>query len=290
VIGGKPTRIVSLPAANAGTANGTVNGGSGQHALPLKAPSKAASAHQEVAVKTYVSLKYDYFTLDPSNRPVDSFHVERIKASMQANPHWLPLFPILVNDEGVVLDGQHRLVAAKSLGLPVYYRIESEVHHGPAITMQDVATINSTSRGWSGPSYLHSYAKQGLADYVFMQNFMREHRILFTSALELLGGGRRENNKFFSEGKFKVTDLDTANVVVAWIQDFEAFGAKFARQTAFIRALRVLSQNPKYDHANMLRKLGYLSRRLVRCGTTSEYLAMLEEIYNYKTQHRVRST
>jgi len=55
-----------------------------------------------------------------TNRPVNEKRVEKLKEAMEVEDlgH---LFPIVVDDENIIRDGQHRFTARKKLGLPIYY-------------------------------------------------------------------------------------------------------------------------------------------------------------------------
>ena len=47
--------------------------------------------------------------------------------------------------------------------------------------------------------------------------------------------------------------------------------------------LRIINGTPEYDHSQMMKKLSYLSEKLVKCVDVESYLRLLESIYNYKT-------
>jgi hypothetical protein len=63
----------------------------------------------------------------PTNRPIDPTNLRHIKASLMIN-NMLEFRPIMVNKNMEVIDGQHRLEAAKELGLEVFYQINESTH------------------------------------------------------------------------------------------------------------------------------------------------------------------
>jgi len=67
-------------------------------------------------VDTKVFTKEEYVTLIPSVSPQD---YERLKASIKEEGGLM--FPIILNQDNVVLDGHHRLRACKELGIPIDY-------------------------------------------------------------------------------------------------------------------------------------------------------------------------
>jgi ParB-like chromosome segregation protein Spo0J len=66
---------------------------------------------------------FDYDAYDPynnqllGNRTPDRSHVRKIKESMEKN--YYPTI-IQVNEQNQIIDGQHRFLAIKELGLPMY--------------------------------------------------------------------------------------------------------------------------------------------------------------------------
>lgn len=64
--------------------------------------------------------EYDRFSFLTANRPVDYNHVNKIKKSLQEYG-FLDSQPITVNNEMQIIDGQHRFVACKEMGLPIKF-------------------------------------------------------------------------------------------------------------------------------------------------------------------------
>jgi ParB-like chromosome segregation protein Spo0J len=69
-----------------------------------------------VLVLTKIVTREGYVTLIP---PVSTDDYERLKASIKEEGGLL--FPIIINQNNVVLDGHHRLRACKEIGIPISY-------------------------------------------------------------------------------------------------------------------------------------------------------------------------
>jgi len=65
------------------------------------------------------------FKLHNVNREVDTPRVKRITDSMKKDG--LKLVPIIVNSNYVVVDGQHRLTAAKEAGKGIYFIVDTSI-------------------------------------------------------------------------------------------------------------------------------------------------------------------
>ena len=63
---------------------------------------------------------YSIFKKINGNRGISHSHVTKLTAAI-ARRNLLQLFPIIVNEKMEIVDGQHRLWAAKRLKLPIYY-------------------------------------------------------------------------------------------------------------------------------------------------------------------------
>jgi len=63
---------------------------------------------------------YNYSMFEPlkGNRAINPIHLKRITESIKNN---YLLSPILINEKGQIIDGQHRFKSAKDLGLPIRY-------------------------------------------------------------------------------------------------------------------------------------------------------------------------
>ncbi len=113
---------------------------------------------------------YDIFKGIVGNRKVEKKHVEMLTGAIDRN-NLLNVRPIIVNEEMMVIDGQHRLEAAKLLEVPIFYYIVKGAGH------QEVALLNSNQRNWIMSDYLNMYAKQGYPEYIKLKEFLENHKI-----------------------------------------------------------------------------------------------------------------
>ena len=102
--------------------------------------------------KIYQTNNYNKFNNFLGNRSVASVtsrhHIEKLMESMKKS--YLPQ-PIIVDENMAVLDGQHRLEAARQLNLPIYYL----KMHSP-ISVMDIQRVNNVTNKWDTNDYLSS--------------------------------------------------------------------------------------------------------------------------------------
>ena len=222
---------------------------------------------------------YDVFVFDPANRPVNRNHVEKLKASISKR-NLLSSYPIIVsaqNGEWVVRDGQHRLVAARELGVPIYYTFNDDM------TTDDVSFTNGAQASWSSLDFLYHFCARGFAEYVRFREFMERHPwMTFAVAVNLCTYGDRTATGFKS-GEYKCNDVEFAEQVAQAVLQFSRW-VPFYRESVFIGAIAQLFEHEGYNHERMLRKMEFQSTRLVKCVNIEEYLRIFSSIYNYQAK------
>jgi hypothetical protein len=222
---------------------------------------------------------YSKFRVIETNRPVDKNHVKRLKAAI-TNRNLLRLNPILVDTKMHVIDGQHRLTAAKELGVEIYYMTSGE------ITQEDIATLNSNKKLWHLIDYVQYHAKNGKVAYSALQLFMKNNHFLPPSVAVVIACGDIKS-KDLQAGLLTTLNLDEAESFMGRLSDIrnhfsEVYTAKF------VQAMRIIEKVEGYEHKQMMEQITFQPRSLKPCTTSKEYIKNLEEIYNYRKKNRVR--
>lgn len=111
---------------------------------------------------------YNTFKMLPFQRDVSAEHVFSIKKSIKDN-NMLISNPIIVDKNFYVIDGQHRLAAARDLKLPIYYfQLMIDAIENPSA----IVSINTQKR-WTLTDYIQYYAKLGFEEYIRFLNIMK---------------------------------------------------------------------------------------------------------------------
>lgn len=221
---------------------------------------------------------YSRFKVITGNRAVTETHVKKLMASI-GRKNLLPYAPILVNEDMEVIDGQHRLEAAKLLNLEVYYLVAEGAR------VKDVQLLNASQKQWTLEDYADSYATQGYSDYEILRAFYQNQDIPVSIAVWLLSkdtwnGGHMMK---FKEGGFVITALEEAYEVADRIKIFhEHTTPQVRRSKGFVRAIRTLHRNEKVDWDRMKEKLEIFTHQIPSYQSAKDYLRFLEDIYNFK--------
>ena len=225
---------------------------------------------------------YTSFSAITSNREVDERHVKKLMEAIRRK-NLLHVNPILCNDKMQVVDGQHRLEAARRLSVPIFYITDNE------ISKSDIATINSNAKNWSVMDYINYWSIEKKAGFDKLSSFLSENPLIPPStALMMLSLSGRKNTAGLREGHVDVSNYANAKKMAVILKEYRNM-VDHAYDRNFVLAVISSVNSPGYDHEIMKSKLEYQSRSLVRCINKKQYVKLLEEIYNYKSsKNRVK--
>lgn len=229
--------------------------------------------------------EYDTFHRDETNRPIDYAHLQRMKKSIKRKS-FLPEHPITVDANMNILDGQHRLQAAKELGVPIYYIVSA------TMTKEDVPILADARKQWQLRDRLSTYISRGNADYSALSDFVNTFpEISLNEAMYLChhhNGEKQSVRDLFVEGEYTCNNLLLAQNAAHAVRDFAPYFPVYYKRWAFVRAIANLVADPRYDHARMIRKVRYQSTKLRPCVKSTDYYPILNEIYNYRVPDEER--
>src|SRR5689334_1668429 len=116
----------------------------------------------------YCTTDHSKFSLLRYNRKIDPTNVyNKKKAILRKNQ--LPTNPIKVTKNFEVIDGQHRLEAAKELELPIYYMIVDDFEP------EDLVEMHTIQSGWKIEDYLQNQVALGNENYIKFQQIMFQY-------------------------------------------------------------------------------------------------------------------
>lgn len=231
---------------------------------------------------------YDLFREILGNRKIIQRHVSELIDSIQKD-NKLASHPIEVDEYYRIVDGQHRLEAAKRLGVDIYY-IRT---NGSA----DINTVRllQVSKMWTLSDYLKSYVDIGNPNYIQMENFIKKHNLPIALGLDLI---RRQTtsgsgiNNIFRNGAFIYSKeneaiaekaMELAQIIKPYVEK------NVLANRYYYRALRYLIEKG-ISLKRMKDKVIQIKDKIVVFGSKELYLRRLEEIYNFKTteENKVR--
>lgn len=233
--------------------------------------------HQGQLVSVYTTKHYDSFLKITGNRHLVEKVVKKLMNSMAIKHNHSPL---LVNEKGELLDGQHRLEACKRLGLTVTYEMIK------GLSIEDVRRMNSIQKEWKIMDHLHAGAEVNNNSYKWLYNFCNLYELRPTMALVLLAGSSNNTPSMLQQiqaGIFECTleERKAANRRVGLLLAFKKY-VKYNSKN-FITAFCQVVDHSDLDWDRMVDSFNkrYLLDLPTSSTTIEKYLFILQEIYNY---------
>jgi hypothetical protein len=236
-------------------------------------------------VDIHSTKNFSMFKYFSSNRKIDKNHLNRLMASVEEK-NLLKDFPILVNSDYYVLDGQTRLEVAKQLDIPIFYRISKDMIE------DDISLINSNCKTWQLDDYLKSWVDKKNQDYLKLERFMLTYGISLSNSLIILEGqwwsGNGKNKSNFRRGiwQYPVNDFHARQIVLELKQFEDRYGISFKDKRSFILAYSAIRKDEQFDIKRMQRKLkssesnSFIS--FVHGKDCDGYIRSLGDLYNHK--------
>lgn len=235
--------------------------------------------------KVYKTKNYKLFKKLRGNRNVDRSRVRSLMALMEANGNRTDVMPVIINQEGYVLDGQHRLEALKELNWEVGYIIENG-------DLGLVRVLNRGGKNWSWYDVAISYADSDNEAYKQFVELVNSYKFGFATNLRLVSKGKG-NVKGKLHRAFHSGDLEVVgrSIMIERAEHLkEVLSVVTPSQTNFQLAAANTIVHPLYDHARMMRKMKQLGHTLPEVDREPSYLRHIEDIYNqsFAESSRVR--
>lgn len=225
------------------------------------------------------------------NRVPNLQHIKRLTDSIKK--YGMKCNPIIVNEKMEVIDGQHRLLAAKEANSFVYYIIIN------GYSLSEVHTLNLNQKNWTRKDYMEGYASMGVESYIKLKKFYEKNDdYSFADCIALCQNTSASNNRtlnhkyysgasqIFEEGTWETADIDLAQDWADKIRMVSPYYLGYAR-TTFVGTMITLFKNPIFDFNEFMHKLRLQPTALVDCANREQYRALIEDIYNFRSRNKV---
>ncbi len=262
----------------------------------MKAPMTNSSSVTEVN-KVYKTSDLSIFKNIDGNRVPNLQHIKRLSQSISLNG--MKCNPILVNQNYEVIDGQHRLSAAKEVNSFIYFIIVN------GYTLNEVHTLNLNQKNWSKKDFMEGYANMGIESYKKLSNFVEKNddftfndcimmcsNVTSTSASE--ASNVRKNlslsgitsTEIFEEGTWKGKDFNLAQDYANKVRMIKPYYNGYNRST-FVGTMVGLIQKEIFDLNEFMHKLRLQPTALVDCANREQYRTLIEDIYNWRSRQKI---
>jgi len=232
------------------------------------------------------TTNYGKFKTIQGNRVVKTSHVNNLANAIEKK-NLLKVFPVIVNENMEVIDGQHRLLAAAKLGVKVpYEQIDG-------LRIEDVMTINTSSKGWTMIDYVKAYQQLGHPDYRELEDFAKKYSIsvsisgLLLSGASNFGGGGKTAHRI-KNGTFTINSRGRATKVAELLSELTPL-CEFTPQQdrSLAEAVFALFNIDAFDPERLVSKMRKHYLKLQKRADSRYYIIHMEELYNHHAQDKV---
>jgi hypothetical protein len=250
---------------------------------PILADALPAMSHNDLGpnqMLVYRTNDLNQFKVLEGNRPVNLAHVKRLVDSIAVNGYLLN--PIIVNKHNEIIDGQHRLQAAKECSSHIWVLVN------PEAKLKDAVIFNANSSDWSAKDYLNSYCDLGFEHYITLRKFYNANSdFSLSNCIELTSKPESGRDKIFKDGLYKYRPDNKAEYIFNGIRKIIHLIPE-AKLSNYLRAIEICLNNPQFDFNYFIKKVNNYPAEYRKNSHLSVIIANIEHIYNFRNQGHTR--
>jgi hypothetical protein len=215
------------------------------------------------------TINYDIFKFKKNNRDIK--HYKRIVESIK-KIGYIDAFPILVNSNFEILDGQNRFFACKELGLPIPYSIYDNIEKSDEVMIE----LNKSAEVWRLESYIKHYAANGNKTYQLVSDFDSQYKLGISNTLSICLSNASQ--KLIKNGLAVELNPKRHEIAIDIKTNFAVL--KFNLTNKFVRSITELYSKADKKAIKKLQDNALLIKQQANVG---DYLLMFENIINKRT-------
>lgn len=231
----------------------------------------------------YETKDYSIFKFREDNRNINQNHVKKLANNMKKYG-WLSPSVVTLNGSCEIIDGQHRVKAAISVGCPIRYKVVR------GAGSDEMTSMNTLQKNWSPFDHLHKFVTKGNPNYVTFSQFVKDYPMFKYTEVAMLLNNTLSTIKrdTFESGEYVVKNEKRAREWANQILQIKPFFEKYYTKAIFVRAfIKVVANKKDFSFDEFLHKVKLRPMMLVPCGTVDQYVEMIENIYNYKRSNKL---
>lgn len=235
-------------------------------------------------MKLETTNDYTRFVTNKEQRPINTSHARKIAENM-ADCGFIPSKPIQCYKEGnklVVVDGHHRLEAAKTAGVYLYYIVE------PKQCQESMAAENSLVKPWAQIDFVRLYANRGGKDYMELLAYQEKGIPLNMAASMLITNSAGSGNagKSIKNGTFKIKSRNLINSVLSFLDEFSKSNPAI-RTNNFIAAISSCILCGEIDIEILRSRIRENTSMIEKTSTYDAMLEQFERVYNFRSRNPI---
>lgn len=184
--------------------------------------------------------------------------------------------PILVTKKLEIVDGQHRLLVAKELNVPIYFIIDDSV------SIEDVPQCQ-IQRAWSLPDYLKFYLKSDNEAYKFVKKMSLAYPQYKVHTLAYNFSASEAAWKQFRNGKYKLSHdeeylEERMDIFHQIVMKSNEVTCRQMPSIHFLRAIWLFIVDENFDMKYFLSRIDKYPNQIMICNNLNTVRLIVEQI------------
>ena len=217
--------------------------------------------------KIYSTKDYSRFSFLENNRIVKRSHVNEFKEEIKKNDRTM-CFPIVVDPNLRIIDGQHRFHACMELGLPIYYVVDDDDD-----AEQAMINCNKINKKWEMMDWLRYRANKNGGCYKMLLDFIQQTGTTISNAMVIFPA-KAINAATLRAGTTDFGINENAFDIVHFLQSSEVKMLSFRNTRAFNLTIRIA-----FDEYSK-RQMDKLQRNILKVPLSANYKQYLTVFSN----------
>jgi len=236
-----------------------------------------------MSAKIQSTASYEIFEVCSFNRDVRK--LDSLIESMRKHG-FIPAYPLHCRSgkrgKLLVKGGHHRLESAKRLKLPVFY----------VVTDDDcsVHELEKATRPWSYEDFVLSHARDGSSAHVAIMEFSKRTGISLGQATSMIGGESAVSRNLTAkarEGRLQIKDSSHAESVGKIVVSMKSSGVAFSTHVNLVSAISSVIYVKEFEPDVFCHRVATNMHMMVKQATYSQYLDLVEKIYNFSARSKI---
>lgn len=244
-------------------------------------------------------LSYANFEYGNLNRRIDESNFKRKVKSIKEYGLLSRLTVTLRNGKYFIIDGQHRFLAMKELGIPITMdMLEVKSYQGEEWLIKIMSEMNGQILKWKGMNYVEVYASAGSQTYQNIMDFCNTFPDFgITAYIPMLTVGNKKGSKctkhYLENGEFEVGSWKLTTQVANALMEIKEYTDLY-KHFQFVKAFCRIFLYPDYKHdifISQLKKGKHIRNgEDVFYGTANVevFLSLIKDVYNKSLRNENR--
>jgi hypothetical protein len=241
--------------------------------------------------KIYSTTDYKSFSFFDGNAKIKPTKVNKITESIKK---YGLINPIVVDQNGNVIDGQHRLEGCKSLQIAVRYFVKNVENINLVELVRD---INSVQKNWNNADIayafsIHSHNKDHYKKYLDLIELGINHSTALESTSFLSQGEENHNNNYhkFKNGNLEISDLVYEKVIgLVSALESSSFERKIWNKAHFVRGLLYMNKNvDNFSIKRLFDNYKNHPQKWIKASTYEEHKKSIVKLYNHNNKNPIK--